>query len=152
MKKFLRYAAIAIVVILVLIQFIPIDRTNPPVTQEVQWDSPDTQALAQRACFDCHSNETVWPWYGYIAPSSLLLANHIEEGRQHLNFSEWDQPNEDIDHIVRQIEEGDMPLPGYVLMHGTANLSEAEQQTLITGLQATLAQDPPVEGRRGERD
>ena len=82
----------------------------------------------------------------------IALNSDVEEGRQHLNFSEWDQPNEDIDHIVRQIEEGDMPLPGYVLMHGTANLSEAEQQALITGLQATLAQDPPVEGRRGERD
>ncbi len=151
MKKFIRYAAIIILVLLVLIQFIPIDRSSPPVTQEVQWDSPATKALAQRACFDCHSTETVWPWYSYVAPVSLILANHVEEGRGRLNFQAWDQPNEGIDEMVKSIQEGEMPLWDYLLMHSDAKLSADEQQALIDGLRATLAQDPPIARPRGRR-
>lgn len=68
-------------------RLLPVARSNPPVTREVQWDSTQIRALAQRACFDCHSNETVWPWYSYIAPISLRVADHVQEGRQKLNFS-----------------------------------------------------------------
>ncbi|MBX3010375.1 MAG: heme-binding domain-containing protein [Caldilineaceae bacterium] len=144
MKRFVRIAGFAILAILILIQFIPIDRTNPAVTREVAWDSPETRALAQRACFDCHSNETVWPWYSYVAPISLRIASHVEEGREHLNFSAWDQPNEGLDEIVEVIERGEMPLSDYLLLHSTAKLSDTEKQALIDGLQATLTNDPPV--------
>lgn len=143
MKKFIRYAGIAIVVLFVLLQLIPIDRTNPPVTQAVQWDSTETQALAQRACLDCHSNETNWPWYSYIAPISFRVADHVEEGRQKLNFSEWDRRNESLHEIVESIEEGQMPLSDYLLMHPEAKLTAAERQALLDGLQATLTNDPP---------
>lgn len=64
-------------------------QTNPPVTSEPAWDSPQTRALAQRACFDCHSNETKWPIYSRIAPVSFVVTHHVVEGREHLNFSEW---------------------------------------------------------------
>ncbi len=64
-------------------------QTNPPVVSEPAWDSPQTRALAQRACFDCHSNETAWPIYSRIAPISYVVTNHVIEGREHLNFSEW---------------------------------------------------------------
>ena len=151
MKKIVRNVVIAVVVILVLIQLIPINRTNPAVTREVQWNSPETRALAQRACFDCHSNETTWPWYSYVAPVSLRVASHVREGREHLNFSEWDQPNSDAHEIVENIERGDMPLWDYLLMHAEAKLSAKEQQALIDGLQATLANDPPIKRERPER-
>lgn len=143
MKKFIRYAVIALVALFLVLQLLPVARSNPPVTREVQWDSTQTRALAQRACFDCHSNETVWPWYSYIAPISLRVADHVQEGRQKLNFSAWDQPNEDAREIIETIEEGEMPLADYLLMHAEAKLTADEQQSLINGLQATLANDPP---------
>jgi hypothetical protein len=134
-------------VVFLLIQFIPIERTNPPVTREVKWDSQETRALAQRACFDCHSNETVRPWYAYVAPVSLLLAKDMQEGRSQLNFSEWDKTFVDVREIAEVIESGYMPLPQYLLMHPEAKLTDAEKQQLITGLEATFEQDPPGSGQ-----
>lgn len=145
MKRFLRIGIIVVFGILILIQFIPVNRTNPAVTQEVQWDSPETRALAQRACFDCHSNETVWPWYSYVAPISLRVASHVEEGRERLNFSAWDQPNEDFEEIEKVINRGEMPLSDYLLLHTEAKLSDAEKEALLAGLKATFTNDPPIE-------
>lgn len=145
MMKYVRYALIAVGIILILLQLIPIDRTNPAVTQEIQWDSPETRAIAQRACYDCHSNETVWPWYSYVAPISFRVAEHVEEGREHLNFSAWDQPNEDADEIIEVIQEGEMPLSDYLLLHAEARLTTDEQQILLDGLLTTLQNDPPLE-------
>ena len=65
------------------------ERNERPVVQEPAWDSPQTLKLAQRACFDCHSNETVWPWYSYLFPMATLIQNDVERGRAVLNFSEW---------------------------------------------------------------
>ncbi|MCB0126541.1 MAG: heme-binding domain-containing protein, partial [Caldilineaceae bacterium] len=123
-----------------------IDRTNPAVTREVQWNSPETRAIAQRACYDCHSNETVWPWYSYVAPVSLRVADHVAEGREHLNFSEWDRANEGLEEILETINKGEMPLSDYLLMHPEAKLTAEEQRALTEGLQATLTNDPPIEG------
>lgn len=145
MKKILRNILIGLIVVLVLIQLIPVDRANPAISQEVQWDSPETRAIAQRACFDCHSNETVWPWYSYVAPVSLIIGRHVEEGRDHLNFSAWDQPNYGIEEILETVKEGEMPLWDYLLMHPEAKLTADEQRVLIEGLQTTLANDPPIE-------
>jgi len=144
MKRFLRIAGFVILGIVVLIQFIPISRSNPAITREVAWNTPETRALAQRACFDCHSNETVWPWYSYVAPISLRVAGHVSNGRNHLNFSAWDQPNEDFDEIRKVLERGEMPLSDYLLMHAEAKLSDAEKQELLEGLRETLANDPPI--------
>jgi hypothetical protein len=148
LKKFLKIAGIAIVVLLILIQFIPVSHANPPVTREIQWDSPQTQELAQRACFDCHSNETVWPWYAYVAPVSWRIANHVNEGRRRLNFSEWDRPNENEERIVEDMSSGRMPLWDYLLLHPEAKLTPTEQQALIDGLKQTLVNDPPIERQR----
>ncbi|MBE0690500.1 MAG: heme-binding domain-containing protein [Anaerolineae bacterium] len=121
-----------------LIQVLPVaQRTNPPVTLTVNWDSPDTEALARAACFDCHSNETVWPWYGYIAPVSWVLINHVEEGRYRLNFSTG-QGEADLHDLIDQVEEGSMPPGYYKLMHPAANLSDAQRQQLIAGFRATF--------------
>ena len=129
LKKILKFTGIGLVIILILIQFIPVSRDNPVVTQEVQWDSAGTRALTQSACYDCHSNETVWPWYSYVAPASWLITHHVEDGRRHLNFSEWDQPNEGEREIARSITSGNMPLWDYLLLHPEAKLAEAKTKT-----------------------
>lgn len=144
MKRLLIWAGIGLVIIFIGFQLIPLSRTNPPVTREVKWNSPETQALAQRACFDCHSNQTTWPWDSYIAPSSFLIINHVNEGRRRLNFSEWDKPNSDFEEVSRTIRNGEMPMWDYVLMHPEAKLTPAETQQLLDGLQATFQQDPPI--------
>jgi hypothetical protein len=152
MKKYLTSGTILILVVLIGIQLIPINRTNPPVTREVRWDSPETRDLAKRACFDCHSNETVWPWYSRIAPISFWVANHTSEGRNRLNFSEWDKPNTKPGEIEESIREGNMPPAYYLLMHSEARLTQEETAKLLSGLQATFQQDPPIPGRRGGDD
>jgi len=148
MRKTLEIFGVALLVILVGIQFIPVNRTNPPVTREIKWNAPETKALAQRACFACHSNETVWPAYSYIAPLSLRVADHVEEGRGALNFSTWDQPNADFDEVRENIERGEMPLKDFLLLHPEGRLTAAETQQLIDGLKLTFEQDPPIEKQR----
>ena len=136
--------AIAVVVGLALIgfgliQLVPYGRnhTNPPVTAEPAWDSPQTRALAVRACFDCHSNETTWPWYSNVAPMSWLIQRDVDEGRRRLNFSDWNRPQRERDRLGRILAEGEMPPWYYVIIHPTANLSNAETQQLANGLSAT---------------
>ena len=148
MKKYLPRVLFGLLVIFVLIQFVPVDRENPPVVREVAWDSPETKAIAERACYDCHSNNTHWPWYSYVAPVSWRVADHVEHGREHLNFTDWTQPNEDLEENIEVIEEGEMPLSDYLRLHPEAKLTEAEKEQLIAGLTATFEADPPVERRR----
>ena len=126
----------------VAIQLIPVwlFETNPPVTAEPAWDSATTQALAERACYDCHSNQTVWPWYSRVAPVSWLVTLDVLRARNHLNFSEWSAAGSErsLREVARQIERGEMPPANYVLLHPSAALTAAEQQALITGLQNSL--------------
>ncbi len=137
----------ALVVLAVAIQLVPYghDHTNPPVHQEPAWDNPMSRGLAARACYDCHSNQTVWPWYARIAPVSWLIQRDVATGRQRLNFSEWDQPQRGTrpQSVDRRIQRGSMPPWYYVLMHSQAKLSDAEKQTLMQGLDTTVAQNPP---------
>jgi hypothetical protein len=125
------------------IQLVPYGRahTNPPVVQEPAWDSPRTRELAKRACYDCHSNETVWPWYSHLAPFSWSVQDHVEEGREHMNFSEWNHPSEHAHEAAEEVEEGHMPLPSYVRMHSSARLSDSEREELIAGLKATFGEE-----------
>jgi mono/diheme cytochrome c family protein len=125
-------------VLLVAIQLVPYgwQHSNPPVIAEPNWDSPRTRELAKIACFDCHSNETVWPWYASVAPLSWLSVNHVNEGRDELNFSEW--PAEETDEIVETVLDGEMPTWDYMLLHPAARLSDADTQALADGLRATL--------------
>lgn len=142
MKRLITLVIVLAAIGFAAIQLIPVDRTNPPVTREIAWNSPETRALAQRACFDCHSNETVWPFYAYIAPMSLMLSQHVTDGRDQLNFSEWDKRNESHEEIVEVVNSGEMPLPNYLLLHPEARLSETEKQALVEGLALTYEQDP----------
>ncbi len=146
-KKVLIYGGIAIVILAILIQFVPYGRnhTNPPVIKEPAWDSPQTQVLFQRACADCHSNNTNWPWYTNIAPVSWMIQHHVEDGRSTLNLSECgvprtDEENEDSEEISEVILEGEMPLPQYTAIHAEARLTAAERQALAQGLLNSLCQ------------
>jgi hypothetical protein len=126
----------------VFLQFIPQDEAlaNPAVVREPLWDSPETCALAKRACFDCHSNETEWPWYARVQPMTMLLEQDIEAGRSLMNFSDWkDVTFINADLIEKKLRSGEMPLPKYVLLHPEAKLSDAEIDALVTGLARTFA-------------
>ncbi|HEY9089617.1 MAG TPA: heme-binding domain-containing protein [Anaerolineaceae bacterium] len=132
---------LSVVVLGLLIQLVPYgkDHTNPPVVAEPNWDSPQTRALAQRSCFDCHSNETVWPWYSRIAPVSWLVMRDVQEGREKLNFSEWGQRRmRESDEAGEAVRNGEMPMPIYLLQHPEARLSAAEKEALASGLDRTL--------------
>jgi hypothetical protein len=130
------------VVIFGLIQLVPYGRdlTNPPVVSEPAWDSPQTRELAKRACFDCHSNETIWPWYSHIAPASWITYRDAVEARKEFNFSDWqNNPLNDPEEIAEVISEGEMPPWQYLLFHVPAKLSQVEKEQLINGLTNTLS-------------
>lgn len=109
---------------------------NPAVTHMVAWDSPETEQLWQQSCADCHSNETIYPWYSYIAPVGWLVAHDTHDGRRELNISE--NHRIELDEMVEVIQEGEMPPSIYTVMHPNANLSDADQQALINGLRKTF--------------
>lgn len=146
-----------VLIVAAAIQLVPISRTSPPVVREPVWDAPETRALAAQACFDCHSNETRWPWYARIAPVSWVLAYDVHEGREALNFSDWDRHAVGIDpdepfapkplaeRIADEIRSGAMPPGTYRLGNPAARLSDAEKEALINGLQRTVEanQHPP---------
>ncbi len=141
LKKILLIGILVVAGIFVLMQLVPYGRnhTNPSVVSEPNWDSPETRVLAERACFDCHSNETEWPWYSNVAPISWLVYHDTEEGREYLNFSEWGTRGEGEEggEMAEQIEEGEMPMPKFLLTHPEARLTDAEKTALIKGLKAT---------------
>jgi hypothetical protein len=136
-------AAVCGIGLLLIIQLIPYgrDHSNPPVVHEPAWDSASTRGLVRRACYDCHSNQTVWPWYAGIAPASWLVYNDVVEGREKLNFSDWRagrREGEKAGEIRKEVEEGEMPPFRYRLAHPEARLTGEEKQLLIKGLTATV--------------
>lgn len=147
LKRILRNVALALVVGFGLIQLVPYgrDHTNPPVVSEPSWDRPETRALAVRACFDCHSNETTWPWYSHVAPISWFVQGHIDDGRRALNFSDWTKTHRRARSAARVINAGEMPLWSYTLLHPAARLSAAEKKALADGLTATVGKEPGKE-------
>jgi hypothetical protein len=148
----LRWLGVGAAALFLLIQAVPYGRShsNPPVTMEPKWDSPTTRALAQRACFDCHSNLTKWRWYSNIAPVSWLVQRDVEGGRSAFNFSEWGRPQDvSAGDLADAIRGGSMPPWFYTLVHPKAGLSSAEKDALIRGLNATLAASPPKGGGGG---
>ena len=129
----------AVAALILLLQIIPIYRlTNPPVVAEPAWDSPQTRALAKRACFDCHSNETVWPWYAHVAPVKWIVASDVKDGRRAFNLSDWHSGDMNGRKAAEEIAKGEMPLPQYMWMHSAARLNETEKQQLSDGLAASM--------------
>ena len=138
--KVLKWIVIIGIVGFLGLQLVPYGRNhvNPPVVSEPNWDSQATRDLAVRACYDCHSNETVWPWYSNIAPVSWLVQKDVDSGRRHLNFSDWAnvrEPNE----IIEMVQGGYMPPAQYTLMHKDAVFTAAEKDAFINGIRATIA-------------
>ena len=134
LKKVLKWLLPLLFLLFAAIQFVPVDRSNPPVEAAIA-APPDVQAILKRACFDCHSNETVWPWYASVAPMSWLVAKDVREGRKNINFSNWGKLTERKQAgaaraMWREVEEGKMPLPAYLSMHIEAELTEADKAAL----------------------
>jgi len=136
-KKVLRIAVIAGVVAFGAAQLIPVEgiKSNPP--ERFKLDAPpEVTAIMQRACFDCHTNETAWPLYSRIAPGSWLMARDVTKGRSHLNLSKWGEVDEeerqlDMENAAEQVESGAMPPWFYIYpMHLGARLSDADKATL----------------------
>lgn len=138
---------------LLVIQLVPYGRshTNPPVTGEPAWNAPETRALAKQACFDCHSNETVWPAYASIAPVSWLVQHDVDDGRAALNFSEWSRPQKEAKKASEELLDGEMPPASYRLLHPPARLSAADHDRLAQGLKQTFGVAPAQESRARER-
>jgi hypothetical protein len=136
----------AAVVVFAAIQLIPYGRIheNYSHTAEPRWDSARTRELAVRACFDCHSGQTEWPWYASVAPVSWLVASHVDEGRAILDFSRWDRPYEEAHEAGETVLEGEMPPDYYRRMHASARLTDRELRDLAAGLNATLGGDHRV--------
>ncbi len=134
-----------IVIGFIVLQFIPfgnfipvLARTNPPVTSQIAWNSPETEQLVRTTCYSCHSNETEWPFYAYVAPMSWLVLHDVNEARQKLNFSEQTADEIDPSVLVEQIDKGNMPPIQYLLLHPEARLTDEQKSALRTGLRASL--------------
>lgn len=137
-------ALIVIVILLVLIQLIPFgrDHKNPPVTGTPQWDSPRTEKLFNRACKDCHSNQTIWPWYSSIAPVSWLTGIDVKIGRAKFNVSEWGREGKNKgDEAAEETRKGKMPPWFYLPAHPEAKLTTSEKDELVKGLVATFGEE-----------
>jgi hypothetical protein len=148
MRKFYKFAGIVLGV-LILIQFIPYgrDHANPPVVQEPAWNNQNTRVWVKQACFDCHSNETTWPWYSNIAPISWLVQYDVEVGRNVMNFSEWGEMVKSKrylqqlgDSVEMVILSNAMPPYNYLLLHPEGVLSQGERDQMITGLKNIFEQ------------
>lgn len=137
---------LTLLVILAVIQFFRINKNNPPVDQKKDFifkmhASPGIAHILKTSCYDCHSNETIYPWYTNVAPVSWWLKNHINEGRHHLNFSEWkNYSSKKADHKLKEcvdmILEGEMPLYSYTLIHRDAVLNEEQRHALVVWLES----------------
>lgn len=130
-----KLAIIIVVGIIVVLQLVPVNQINPPVIQTAEFSSEVRDILVE-SCFDCHSNETVWPWYSRIAPGSFLITRDVIEGRKHLNFSNFSDmdafdSNDVADEIIEMLEQGKMPMLPYLLLHPDASLSDSETEALI---------------------
>lgn len=126
LKKYKKFLLI-LLAIYVAINFIPVDRSNPPVKTEPVL-SPELKAVFKKSCYDCHSNQVNYPFYAYLAPASWIVSGDVGNGRKHLNFSEWDAAKEDKlkEEILEEVQKGAMPLPMYTFMHPSAKLSNNE--------------------------
>ena len=145
-KRLIGRGVLGIAALFALIQFVPYGHShgNPPVTKAVRWDSPQTAQLFAGACQDCHSNLSNWRWYDKVAPGSWLVQNDIQGGRNHLNVSEWNKPQPDLEEVLRVIRAGDMPPLQYKLVHPAAQLTKAQREQLARGIAATYKKDAPA--------
>jgi hypothetical protein len=124
---------IGLCVIWVTMGFFPVDRNSIPVTEIV--GNSQVTSILRRACFNCHSTETNWPWYSYVFPVSVFIYNHVKEGREELDFSNWKEISHSkkldlIDSMIEEIELKEMPPSSYLWMHKESILSEEDIEIL----------------------
>lgn len=141
MKRKLQWIGISAAIGFILIQFVTPEKTNPAVDQSLTIAAqaeftPPISTMIKASCFDCHSNETRWPWHCYIAPVSWLVADDVTSGRRHLNFSEWGKYPKSkkvlkLGQIYEQVSKGEMPLWKYLIMHPNAKLSAADRDSIL---------------------
>jgi len=140
---------IALVAVVVAAQLVPVSRENPPVETELVAEEP-VRGLLRRACYDCHSHETKWPWYAYVAPVSWLVAHDVEEAREHLNFSTWNRYSAEdqldlLEEMAEEVTEREMPLQIYLSLHSEARITTAERKQIADwaeGLRAATSTPP----------
>jgi hypothetical protein len=133
-----RWVLLVFLVVFIGAQAFRPDRTNPPSTPGASLlalATPEVAAILDRSCRDCHSNDTRWPWYTNVSPTSWLVANHVNHGREHFNYSQWTSIDEDdqdslLGGMCSLTERGRMPLPSYLLIHRGSKLSPADVKTL----------------------
>ena len=142
--KFLKIVFVLILIAFIIAQFVPVDKSNPKFDAKldliIMENPPEEIAQILRStCYDCHSNETVWPWYSNIAPVSWVVSKHVIEGRDNFSFSLWGEYDQDdksyaVEEIIEEMENGDMPIPGYDLTHPDAKLTLEQKELLFTWL------------------
>ncbi|PHQ61676.1 MAG: cytochrome C [Maribacter sp.] len=139
--KTIKKIALALSVVFVLIQFyrpkkntalgnhtaVFLTETNPP---------QNVKLILEQSCYDCHSDNTQYPWYNNIAPVSYWLANHVKNGKGHLNFSQWEsyslrKKDHKLEEVIEMMEEGEMPLKEYSWTHEKARLTQEERDAII---------------------
>lgn len=143
--KFLRTFVVVAVAAFLALQLWPRNQNNPQVVSTPIWDSEETRQLAERACFDCHSYQTEWPWYTAIVPVSSLLEHDVTKGREVYNFSEWTEgccTEEKIERMAAIVGRQQMPPPYYVILHPEADLTDEERGILTYGLIQTMENGP----------
>jgi mono/diheme cytochrome c family protein len=142
-----------VLVVLILIQLIPgPSHENPPVTGTPKWDSPRTEELFKRSCANCHSNETIWPWYSTVAPLSWIINLDVSVGRSKFNVSEWGRSGKnDGDEAAGELRNGKMPPWFYMPAHPEAKLTAAEKDELVKGLAATFGDEDAEKEKKEEK-
>jgi uncharacterized membrane protein len=139
-RRWVKRIGLATLFLLLTIQFIPVDRNNPGVKTAwaiyaAQPFPADVKAVFERSCKNCHSNETSWPWYSYVAPVSWVVAHDVHRGRKTMNFSEWGgysaQRKEDkLEEICEQVTNGEMPDRKYAIFHRSARITAEERAAI----------------------
>jgi hypothetical protein len=159
MKKTLKWSGIILILVLLGIQMVRPAKTNPVSDPKLDLKAhtqvpAEVSAILDRSCRDCHSNQTRWPWYSHVAPVSWIVAEDVEHGRSHVNFSEWakydaKQADKALDEMCEELEKKGMPLVSYTWAHAGTRLSDAEVKTVCDWTKAerqrlASTQPPPT--------
>ena len=142
------HVVLVLAAVFLVLQLIPYGwkHSNPPVTSAAPWPDAESEAIARQSCYSCHSNETDWPAYSYVAPMSWLVRRDVDSGRRAMNFSEWDPTDNEAEDAIEEIEDGDMPPSQYTLIHRDATLTDEEQAILSRALNQMAAEDSSGKG------
>jgi hypothetical protein len=144
---------VALVIVLAGAQLVRPARTNPAADAPLAIGDPAVEAVLRRACFDCHSNETRWPWYSAVAPSSWLVVRDVNKGRDEMNFSSWKDPKGELRaEICEKVREGEMPMKIYLPLHAEARLTEQDKALLCAWADRSATAPAGLHSEEGDDD